>query len=1156
MSRFKIIAALMLSSIPFFASAQIPLSLTEADSMALVVLFDSTNGMNWTNKTGWKQPGVPLQQWYGVAAANPPGEKEKRVLVLSLAGNNLTGVLPPDIFYDIDKVAHVDLARNNLIGFIPRSVRFLKRLQYFYLQSNQMTGAVPGEFGQLPDLRVLEVSGNNFTSVEPGLGQSKTLSILALSNNQLHWLPDELGDLPASLSLQCGNNRLLHVPRELGRLNELRLNNNQLLNLPDFTDGTPLNQLYVQGNSLKFDDIERNLGAVRNPTMAFNFDYDPQDSVRIYADREGNKVTLSTEPVGGSNRIFTWYLNNRVIAGATDSIHVIPNINVAGKGTYYCRITNTLTPQLTLYSRRIPVNEVPEPFLVRVYQDSLNHKAQPVANTDFQIGRVDLSNLETPIRVIENQFSDANGLLRLRPLDFPAGSAFIIRTRLHQEPAVKGNHHDFENVMFTVYADNLIIDKDGKVSAQTLPASIADTAKVYLSHTSFGFNLLVTIEWPAHQDYVDGLRLAFLNANNLLFDISNGQAFFEKVAVYDDKSFWNDADMRIYASNAQWPEAQHYGIKDRDGILHMPPKHFGSKQANIYRTYREENLNVNAPKHFSTIVHEFGHYGFGFYDEYKDLAMRPVHGSINFGFMDEEPPTGDMQTEMSAFASTRYADTEQYLETAFTCWDFWEDQTLPLLQKFRDARPQLHTPRRLSFGTNQIMAGPNQSLGRPDFSVGDAMEFFDKTIGQDLRRLDFLIKDEKTGQPIPGAQVRVHKQRIRNGLRQTIEQGFANSEARIRLFGAELKDDIEVMSAAGQWKYIKRNIGASSNALQKEPTPSLSNGHAEEFTVFLKTVSGVEPFLSQVAFDAGGTLSYKLLTSQALAPPLVYIFADDVDPDSLKLAAAPGGFEAKFVKDIPASAKLSLQAIDGQRMAFGVPHAFALEQIDSTGFEFISSGSQLRLEIKSGIAKGSRIAVLGSDFPEPRNGLQTIWRRVSPVFSVDVYPAPGPVTGFLSLYYNADSLLPDAADALIIHRWNNNQWTPLPTTFDSRQSIASTPFPGPGIYAAYLDPSKSVLTGVDDDATANAPLQFKLKQNFPNPFNPATQIEFSLPIRQRVTLKIFDVMGRQVRVLLDEVREAGSHSIAFDATTLASGIYFYQLHAGHFTQSLKMVFIR
>jgi hypothetical protein len=410
MHRLTSLIAFFVGAPVFCVKAQGPFSVTEADSLALVQLYQATGGPNWTNNTGWLQPGVPPGRWFGVGVGGPPGEfvRPYRVLVLDLNGNNLTGVLP-DIFHTLDKMAAVHLDHNNLTGTIPRSVRFLKRLQYFYLQFNQMAGAVPGEFGLLPDLRVLDLRANSFTNVEPGLGQSKTLIILALNDNQLHWLPEELGNLPSSLHFECTDNRLLFVPAELGRLNELWLQNNQLLDLPDFTDDTPLEQLNVFGNNLKFDDIERNLGAVKT-TTAFNYDYDPQDSVRIYADREGRKVILSTEPLGGSRKTYAWYLNNRVISGATDSIYVIPDINVAGNGIYYCRVTNTPTPQLTLYSHRIPVDEVPEAFIVRVYQDSLNHDAQPVANTEFQIGRVDLANIDTPFEMMDTQFSDANGL--------------------------------------------------------------------------------------------------------------------------------------------------------------------------------------------------------------------------------------------------------------------------------------------------------------------------------------------------------------------------------------------------------------------------------------------------------------------------------------------------------------------------------------------------------------------------------------------------------------------------------------------------------------------------------------------------------------------------------------------------------------------------
>ena len=430
------------------------------------------------------------------------------------------------------------------------------------------------------------------------------------------------------------------------------------------------------------------------------------------------------------------------------------------------------------------------------------------------------------------------------------------------------------------------------------------------------------------------------------------------------------------------------------------------------------------------------------------------------------------------------------------------------------------------------------------------MEFFDKTVGKDVPRLDVLMADEQTGQPIPGAQVQVRKQRKRNGIQQKIEQGFADNQGRIRLLGAEANDEIEIMSAAsGQWKFLATIIGVGGSASQKV--------FAEDYTFALKTITGVEPFLSQVKFDASGSISYELLTSQILAaPPVVHVFADDIDPDSLQLISTASGYEVKFAEEIPDIATLSLRTVDGQGTAFGVSHAFALYQVDSTKFDFISSGSQLRLEIESGIAKGSQLTMLGSAFPEPRNGLQEMWRRVSPVFSVDVYPAPGQVTGFLNIYYNADSLLPNADDALIIHRWNGGQWLSLPTTFDKGQSIASTPFAGSGIYTAYLDPTKSILTGIEDEVMTNTPFEFKLYPNYPNPFNPATKIEFSIPIPQRATLKIFDLLGREVRVLLDEVLKAGNHFVVFDATTLASGVYFYQLRAGNQTQVRKMLLLR
>jgi uncharacterized lipoprotein YddW (UPF0748 family) len=88
------------------------------------------------------------------------------------------------------------------------------------------------------------------------------------------------------------------------------------------------------------------------------------------------------------------------------------------------------------------------------------------------------------------------------------------------------------------------------------------------------------------------------------------------------------------------------------------------------------------------------------------------------------------------------------------------------------------------------------------------------------------------------------------------------------------------------------------------------------------------------------------------------------------------------------------------------------------------------------------------------------------------------------------------------------------------------------------------------------PDQFALHQNFPNPFNPSTRIEFDLPEMTRVTLTVYDILGREVKILVDDSLPAGTHSVTWNATEFSSGIYFYVLRAGAYTGVKKMVFTK
>ena len=117
-----------------------------------------------------------------------------------------------------------------------------------------------------------------------------------------------------------------------------------------------------------------------------------------------------------------------------------------------------------------------------------------------------------------------------------------------------------------------------------------------------------------------------------------------------------------------------------------------------------------------------------------------------------------------------------------------------------------------------------------------------------------------------------------------------------------------------------------------------------------------------------------------------------------------------------------------------------------------------------------------------------------------------------------------------------------------------------GDYGTILHTTNGGVSFVEEDQFVEMPIEFLLSQNYPNPFNPSTKISWQVPVGGWQTLKIYDVLGNEVATLVDEYKPAGKYEVEFSPASSikypASGVYFYQLKAGEYIETRKMILVK
>jgi hypothetical protein len=256
-------------------------------------------------------------------------------------------------------------------------------------------------------------------------------------------------------------------------------------------------------------------------------------------------------------------------------------------------------------------------------------------------------------------------------------------------------------------------------------------------------------------------------------------------------------------------------------------------------------------------------------------------------------------------------------------------------------------------------------------------------------------------------------------------------------------------------------------------------------------------------------------------------------------------------------------------------------QIPNAGFENWTSGNPDNWEASN---NGQFVTITQST--DAHSGSYSVKGAVISVSGFSIPPAlitkfaytgrPSSLTGYYKLTsVNADSLVITVA----LYKNNNGIGGGIFHTHLNASSFVQ--FNAPIIYDLSDSPDSAAISiaimpaanshsgssfNIDDlsfgsatavnDKNINSHLSFELKQNFPNPFNPSTSIQYSIGSRQFVVLKVYNILGKDVATLVNENQPAGNYGIKFNANNLPSGIYYYVIQAGNFHRANKMILLK
>jgi len=1190
----------ILYSLPI--SIEMEYTTRQLDSLALVDLYNSTDGENWNSSTNWLSA-ENIDTWQGISMT------DARVTDIQLSNQNLTGTLPTSIG-NLSALENLYLANNSISGGIPKEIGTMSSLQQLWLNSNSLDQAIPNEITNLLNLERIHLTANQIPGQIPkDIGNMTNLWDLTLTQNQLQgelpasitnlsnleslWLrdnnlsgslPENIGDLTSLKGLSIGENGFEGaVPisiTNLTSLTSLELDVNRLDELPDLSDLSPnLETLKIESNKFTFEDIEPNMSVATT-----TFSYSPQDSVGIGRDTtvtSGSSLTLDAG-VGGVNNLYQWYHDGTALSSETNSTTTIGLVDEITMGSYYCEVYNSVVIALTIYTRPVHVWIIGQPGVTTDPATNIS------TSSAIMNGRVIPNGLPTSVSFLYSEDQTTWTTISATPGAIEGVEEQTVAAELSSLPSKT-------TYWFKVSATNSEGTKEGEVlSFKTLslesPPTVSTAIPTGITPTSAFLSGTINpndLPTDAFFQFTDSVQVS-INQSTPLNGIININVDASATGLSPDTFY----QVRLVAindsgrTNGTW-------VNFRTLLPGTGPSATTNPADQIAATSARLNGLVNPGGKQTDVVFLWGETTA--YGDSVIASSSPISGNIDLG-------VSATITGLSAGTIYHYK-VNVTNEDGQANGDNIEFRTLfPVVELSAPNNAATNISVRPTFQWKVVTNAPGYWL-----QVATDASFFDIIVSERnilntsytaLQTLNFetlhfwRVSIDAAGMTPVWSSIRTFTTGVYpTNMTVSTEISFPtkpnNSDYRAsdyRIMGLPGNTNVPILELFGEavddkWIAYWDNGQSTDYKVKHENSKTFEFQLGRAFWIIYKGIRQIERQVSLPNLNTQNEAEIPLRSGWNLITNPFNFDVEWSEVKAINLTDAPlHRFNGSF------STATTMNPFQGYyyfnqagTSVLRIPIAPGMAKpVNKDNFDWkieiqLSSDEQIDHSTRFGIASDASPGIDKYDYRKPRamgdipsvNFLRPEWDKDFPVFASDVRATISGLEiwdfqvevpserksvltfpGIVDIPVDYDVYLIDKTRSTYINLRKEDEYSFNPGKITSHFEL--------------LVGEKSMVEGIIGKII---PTEFALGKNFPNPFNPSTTISLIIPERSEITLKVFNILGQEIIILYQGNLEAGRHffkwnGINVEGQQVPSGVYIYSMSTSqgyHFARKMVLI---